>query len=197
VLAAFAVNAPDKLPSLREFRGDAPAEPQPEVAPRSCSPRRCAGPPWASAPSPGTEASMADAKMLGRASVEEGLRRIPQLVLEDLGAQLAKEVEDLTEALQRAAPVSALEAHPGQLRDGIVFYPNPGRPLSYMILASARDTKGRLFGRYVEFGHIAADGTHIPASSFWFPTYRARRKAMRRRLSQASLKRIRTLFPET
>jgi hypothetical protein len=129
------------------------------------------------------------------AKLQARLGKVPEAVRQALADQLAKEAEDLVAAEQRAAPVSELEDHPGQLRDSIQSYPNPDRPLSFRIIAAARDKAGRLFARYVEFGHTTAGGKYVPAHAFWFPTYRARRKAMRRRLTAAPRKALKALFP--
>lgn len=141
---------------------------------------------------------MTDAKMLNLAKVKARLRKLPELVKQAVGTQLATEVEDLTDAIKRAAPVgNDLEGRAGELRDSVHFYPNPDRPLSYRVIADARDPKtGKFIGVHVEAGHKAADGSHVPAHPFFFPIYRARRKPMRRRLSTAGLRAARAQFPE-
>jgi hypothetical protein len=122
--------------------------------------------------------------------------RLPEGLRADVAAQLEVEVKALVAAEKRAAPVSELEQHPGQLRDKIEAYKTPDRPLSWRVIAGARDGLGRLFARFVEFGHLAKDGSHVPASPFWFPTYRALRKGIRARLMAAARKSIKRLFPE-
>lgn len=140
---------------------------------------------------------MADAKMLNLQRVLARFAKLPQQLKVDVGSQLAKEVEDLTEAIQRAAPVGHdLEKTPGELRDSVHFYPTPDRPLSYRILADARDAKGDFIGAHVEQGHKAPDGSHVPRQPFFFPTYRARKRGMRRRLSAAGRKSVKAQFPE-
>lgn len=135
-----------------------------------------------------------DTKMLNLQRTLARLGRIPQSMKTAVGSQLAKEVEDLTEAEQRAAPVSELEDHPGQLRDSIHFYANPDRPLSYRIIADAKDDKGSYIGAHVEHGHKAVDGSHVPAVPFFFPTYRARKKGLKRRVSAAGRKAAKAEF---
>jgi hypothetical protein len=138
---------------------------------------------------------MATAKMLNLQRTLERMKKLPEMVKQAVGTQLAGEVEDLTEAIQRAAPVNDLDQYPGQLRDSVHFYPNPDRPLSYRILADAKDDKGKFIGSHVEHGHKARDGSHVPRVPFFFPTYRARKKAMRRRISAAGRKAIKAEFP--
>lgn len=139
---------------------------------------------------------MASARMLGVERLKARLRRIPDLVKVAVASQLADEVEGLTEAIQRAAPVSAdREDTPGELRESVHFYPTPGRPLSYRVLADARDADGNFIGPHVEHGHKAADGSQVPRAPFFFPTYRARKKGMQRRLKAAARKAIKAEFP--
>lgn len=136
------------------------------------------------------------AKMLGLDAVLARLERIPKEVREAVEAQLDKEVDDLVAAFKRAAPVSDLEAHPGQLRDSIEAYPAPGNPLRRRIIVGARDKQGRVFGSYVEFGHNTPKGGHVSASPFFWPTYRAHRKGIRRRLALAATKVLKVQFPK-
>ena len=136
------------------------------------------------------------ATMEGLSALVDRLERLPAAVKDALEAPLNREVEDLVSALKRAAPVSDLEDHPGQLRDSIQDYPNPSRPLSFRIIVGARDSKGRLFGRYVEFGHTSKSGRYVPAAPFFFPTYRARKKAMQRRILAPARQAIRRMFPK-
>jgi hypothetical protein len=135
------------------------------------------------------------AKMLNRSKVNARLAKLPAAVTAAKREQLEKEVDALVEAEKRAAPVSELEDHPGQLRDSIQAHTNADRPLSYRIIVGARDKFGRLFGRYVEFGHTSRGGQYVPAHAFWFPTYRSRKKAMRQRLFAAPRKVLKALFP--
>lgn len=124
------------------------------------------------------------------------LAKLPALMKAELESALKTEVDDLVEAQRRAAPVSALEDHAGQFRDSIHAYKNPDRPLSYRVLADARDAHGEFIGPHIEFGHHALDGTHVDAVPSFFPTYRARKKPMRRRLGRAAGKAARAAFNE-
>lgn len=136
------------------------------------------------------------ATMRGAAALEARWKRLPDAVRHAAQQGLESEVDALVDAEKRAAPVSELETNPGQLRESIEAYDTPGRPLSKRVIVGARDSKGRLFGRYVEFGHTAADGRYVPASPWFFPTYRARRKALRRRILAPARKVIRQMFPK-
>jgi hypothetical protein len=121
--------------------------------------------------------------------LEKVLRRYARLAPTQKSAvakQLKAEVDDLVAAQKRAAPVDPNSDNPGKLRDSIHAYPNPDRPLSYRILADAKDEDGKFIGSNIEAGHRARDGSHVPARPSFFPTYRARKKGMRRRLMAAS-----------
>lgn len=136
------------------------------------------------------------ATMKGKVSVIDRLRRIPDAVRQAVGDQLLTEVNDLVEAQKRAAPVGGEDdPNPGKFRDSIHSYPTPGRPLSYRVIADAKDPKGRNIGRNIEFGHHALDGTYVPARPSFFPTYRARKKGMRSRLAAAGRKAFKAASP--
>jgi hypothetical protein len=126
-----------------------------------------------------------ETRWLNKQKVLARFRRVPEQIRAEVAAALKVEVHELVEAMRRAAPVSDVEQHPGQFRDSIHEYPNPDRPLSYRVIADARDAKGEFIGPHIEYGHTARDGSHVPAVPSFWPTYRARRKAMRRRLANA------------
>lgn len=134
--------------------------------------------------------------MLGRKSVADRLAALPAAVKRALEPALAREASALVDAMKRAAPVEdALEAHPGGLRDSLHVAPAK-RELSVRIVADARDEQGHVFAAHVEFGHLSQGGTHVPARPFFFPVWRANRRAIKRRLSTVSRKAIKALFPK-
>lgn len=136
------------------------------------------------------------AKMLNLERVLARLAAVPEAIREAVEAQLRAEASELVAAQQRNAPVDETSDNPGELRDSIHFYRNPDRPLSFRILADAKDDDGKFIGSNVESGHRARDGSHVPARPFFFPTYRARKRAMKRRLSDAAVKAAKRAFPE-
>jgi hypothetical protein len=136
------------------------------------------------------------ANMRGLEAVLAGFHRLPSAVTDAAEASLDQATDELVAAERRNAPVSELEAHPGQLRDSIEKYPTPGRPLSFRIIVGARDSKGRLFGRYVQFGHTTPDGKFVPARPWFFEIYRALKKRLRRAIMAGPRKAIRQLFPK-
>lgn len=138
---------------------------------------------------------MADAKMLNKAKIMARMRAIPDKVAVAVGSQLADEVEQMVDAMKAAAPVDPNSEDPGRLRDGLRFYPNPDRPLSYRIINDAKDDDGGYIAAHVEHGTRRKDGTHVAAQPSFFPIYRSRRGPARRRLNKAAREAIRAEFP--
>jgi hypothetical protein len=132
---------------------------------------------------------MAEAKMTGRERAIARLRRIGSAMEREMAPAFEAEVEDLVQAQKRAAPVNPdIEDTPGTFRDSIHKYPTPGRDLSFRIIADAKDDKGNFIGPHIEHGHTAPDGSWVPPTPSFFPTYRARKKKMRARLSRLATK---------
>lgn len=127
--------------------------------------------------------------------IKQRFNSLPSSVREVADDELEKQVEQLVAALKRAAPTSDLELRPGQLRDSIEASRNGQRLISFRVIAWARDEKGRLYGRYVEFGHTAADGKWVPAEPFWFSTYRAWKKGMLAAIRKRVRDRLKAEFP--
>ncbi len=139
---------------------------------------------------------MADAKMLNLERVKARLRAVPAAMQKAAASQLKIEVDDLVAADKRAAPVDDASENPGNFRDSIHAYKNPHRPLSYIVIADAKDKDGKFIGANIEQGHRARDGTHVPGRPSFWPTYRARRAGMKRRMAAKSRAAAKTLFPE-
>jgi hypothetical protein len=142
---------------------------------------------------------MAEAKFVNREKILARLRRLPGSAADAAREQLKIEVDALVAAEQRACPVQAAgaaERPPGELRNSIHSYETEGRVASYRLIADAKDDKGTLYGRYVEFGHTAGDGSYVPAEPFWFSTYRAFKKGMVSRIKAAVRRRLKSEFPE-
>lgn len=126
--------------------------------------------------------------MLNKQKVKARLAGIPKAVKDAVGRQLDHEVKEMVEAQKRAAPLDDGSENPGNFRDSIHAYRNPDRALSYRIIADARDEDGHFIGSHIEHGHRARNGSHVPAKPSFYPTYRARKRPMRRRLQAAARK---------
>lgn len=138
---------------------------------------------------------MADAKMLNRDKAMAKLAQVPQFVQDAVAYQLEDEVNGLVEADKRAAPVDPTSEDPGNFQRSIHAYENPDRPLSWRIIVDAKDKRGAFIATSVEQGHKAADGTQVPGRPSFFPTYRARKPGIRRRLAAAARKAAKVMFP--
>jgi len=146
---------------------------------------------------------MASAKMLNRARILAKLRAAAPSVIQEVEAQLNLEAIELAAAVKRAVPKRT-----GTMAETVRVEPGD-RPMSLKVVVGgvpatrkkvrqgvkkadfekARQ-EGGFQGEYdypmgVELGHRAVDGSHVPAEPFFWPTYRARKKGMRRRMSAA------------
>lgn len=153
------------------------------------------------------------AKMSGVDRQLARLAALPPAMQEAAASQLEQEVDQLVAAMQNVAPVGET----GNLRASI-RKEKGARPLSWRIVAGgplttvkirkgvsdssfAKAKAGRGGGAFdytrgVEFGHLTIDGSFVPAEPFFFPTYRARKSGLKRRVMAAAKKPLKTLFPK-
>jgi hypothetical protein len=132
--------------------------------------------------------------MLNLQKVLARLEKIPPAMKAAAASQLSTEVDGLVSAIKRATPNSD-QTDGAKLRDSVHAFENPDRPLSYRVIADAKGEDGSFIGSPVEHGHRAKDGTHVAASPFFYPTYRAQRKRIRTRVLGASRKALKQLSP--
>lgn len=141
------------------------------------------------------------------------LAKLPAEVRAAVEQQLEAEAEALAAAMRNNVPVDT-----GTLRDSIKVVPGK-HALSRRIVVGGdattvkvrkgvsdadfakakakRNNTGEFdYFRAVEFGHLTPDGVPVPAQPFFFPTYRARKKALKRRIAAAARGPLKTLFPE-
>ncbi len=137
---------------------------------------------------------MAYAKIQGRRAHKARLAKIPKAVKDAVAGQLIVEVDGFVAAAKRAAPVDPKSDNPGEFRDSIRAYPNPKKGLSYHVIVDAKDEDGKPIAAHIEQGHRAVDGTHVAAQPSFFPTYRARRKGMKRRVTAKGRKAIKDTY---
>lgn len=131
---------------------------------------------------------MADAKFQNLERVLARLSAIAPAVRKALADQLKTEADDLAEAIRRAMEVAYADSgdHDHErLKDSVKAIPNAHRAISYFILANARDAKGEPIGAHVEQGHRDRNGKHVAGRPAFWPTYRARKAGIKRRLSKA------------
>lgn len=113
--------------------------------------------------------------------------------------QIEKEAKDLADAVRQAAP----EGPTGNLKKSVEA--RQVSPTAWEVRAGgelttkkvragvkakdiakakvAQNNKGEFdYARGVEFGHRTPDGEHVPAHPFFYPTYRARKGGIRKRI---------------
>lgn len=139
-------------------------------------------------------------KITGRERALRRMRALGPEVRKAVRAQLAKEAEDLADLIWRRVPVDT-----GTLRDSIEVRPGK-RPLSMTIKAGGEPTRKRVrkgvkdahfakakvtggsrgeydYARAVEFGT-----SEQQAQPFFWPSYRQRKRTVRRRMNAAAKK---------
>jgi len=122
------------------------------------------------------------------------LAKIPRAARAAAAAQLEKEADDLVAAIKRNVPVSQ-DSDPGTLRDSVRWEQHAeGKELSVTVIEDAKDGQGKGFAPFVEFGHHKKTGQYVPAQPHFFPTYRARKKGIRRRMQAATRKAVRAEY---
>ena len=125
-------------------------------------------------------------------TVLQRIARVPTAVKRALESQLDKEADDLVSAIKANAPVAPQDSTPGQLRNSV--HKEPGRrELMRRVIADAKDKDGHVYASNVEHGHRTESGSHVAGVPFFFPTYRARRAGIRRRMSKAARDAIKAL----
>jgi hypothetical protein len=142
---------------------------------------------------------MADAKLLNLAKVQANLARVPKAAEEALRRQLPKEVNDgLIPAIKNAmsAQYDTTDHDHQSLIDSVHSYENDDREISLRIIADAKDKDGEFIGSHVEAGHKARDGSHVAAQPAFYPTYRAFKPGMKRRLSKAARDAVKQSFEQ-
>lgn len=138
-----------------------------------------------------------------RDRLKRKLRSLPPAAEKAVKAQLEKEANDLAELIRRRVPVDT-----GTLRESVKVMPGD-RPLSMKVKAGGEPTRKKVrkgvkaadfakakasggsrgeydYARGVEFGT-----SEQPAQPFFWPSYRQRKRPIRRRISAAAKKAVR------
>lgn len=138
-----------------------------------------------------------------RDRLKRKLRSLPAAAEKAVKAQLEKEAADLADLIRRRVPVDT-----GTLRDSVRVTPGD-RPLSLKIKAGGETTRKKVrkgvkdvhfakakitggsrgeydYARGVEFGT-----SEQPAQPFFWPSYRQRKRQIRRRMSTAAKRAVR------
>jgi hypothetical protein len=127
-----------------------------------------------------------------RESVTQILTRLPPALREAAQSALEEATTELVAAMKRACPTAPdLERYAGELQDSIHAYDGhrahkggtERTTLLKTVTADAKDKRGDFYGPHVEYGHVARDGRHVPAHPFFWPTWRALRAGLKRRMA--------------
>ena len=114
---------------------------------------------------------VAGGSVAGAAAYQKRLADMPQKIIADTRAALDTGADQLVERIAHIAPVSELEAHPGELRASV--HKEDGRhDLSVRVVEDAKDAHGRGYAAHVEYGHKTPDGSHVAAVPHFWPSVR-------------------------
>jgi len=128
----------------------------------------------------------------------EGLNRLmarfaamPANVRKRAGQQAFMGAEDMVATMKAIAPRDDGEDGDQKLVDHI--YQEEGRlgDISYVVISDAKDSKGRPKAPRVELGHVAADGTQVPAVPHFYPVVRTLGPKIKRRIASAVTRELR------
>ncbi len=104
-------------------------------------------------------------------------------------ARAAKAVDqsadELVAQMTAIAPADDDPNNGEQVRDRIRKEAGRLGDVSAVVISDAKDAKGRPKATRVELGHMAADGTQVPAEPSFYPVVRTNRVRIRRRIARA------------
>lgn len=107
---------------------------------------------------------------LGR--VRRKLRAVREEAVAEVGAAIMREAMELAQGIHARTPEDT-----GDLKRSITVRKNPRTPAGAIVSAGDADA---FYARWVEFGTV-----HALPQPFFFPTYRARRSLIKRRIAKA------------
>jgi hypothetical protein len=121
----------------------------------------------------------------GLVELQRRIAAIPQAVTDAAKLALEKGADEMVAKVKSIAPVAPeFESQPGQLRDSV--HREPGRhELAVVVVEDARDAEGHLYPGHVEYGHKAADGSHVAAKPHFWPAYQLTKKKRNARINRA------------
>lgn len=124
------------------------------------------------------------------ARLAKRFERMTPAVRKATGDQVRAEAEAMAAQMRRIAPRDDDPNNGQQVRDHIRVEKGRIEEISAVVIADAKDAKGRPKAPRVELGHRAADGTKVEPSPFFYPVIRASRKAVKRRIAASMRKAI-------
>lgn len=116
---------------------------------------------------------------------------MPAAVRKVAGQQAFLGAEEMVAAMRAIAPRDDSQDGDQKLVDHI--YQEEGRlgDISYVVISDAKDAKGRPKAPSVELGHMAPDGTHVPAVPHFYPVVRTVGPKVKRRIASAVTRELR------
>lgn len=133
---------------------------------------------------PGDEYAAAVARLVRR------FERMTPAVKKATGERVKAEAEAMAGQMRRIAPRDDRPDNGQQVRDHIRVEKGRIEEISAVVIADAKDAKGRPKASRVELGHRAEDGTSVPPSPFFYPVIRASRKGVKSRIARDMRKAI-------
>lgn len=117
------------------------------------------------------------------------LGAMPAILRDSIREANVKSANETARTGKRVAPRSPDGPHIG---DSIVITSgNPNLMEKVVSIDGAADD----YAGPLEWGHVAADGSHVPANPWWIPLARVMNKKHRGRLQRALRKALRVAFP--
>lgn len=129
----------------------------------------------------------------GLEGIERLMRKIdamPAAVRKAAGQEAFLGAEAIAAEMRAIAPRDDNPDNGEQVRDHIRVEEGRLGDMSYVVIADAKDEKGRPKAVPVELGHKASNGTIVEPAPFFWPTVRARRKGINRRIKSATTRAI-------
>lgn len=124
----------------------------------------------------------------GVLSLQRKIAALPDAIVAEVKPALEDGADHFVERLKETLPESTdLDPHPGALRESAHREQGPTE-LSVRVVVDAKDEHGDPFGAHVEYGHMAADGTHVEALPAFWPTYQVEKRVIRSRIQRAATK---------
>lgn len=102
---------------------------------------------------------------------------------QEMASAIDKSADEFLSIVQPIIPVSDLDATPGALRDS-VHKEDGAHALAKIVVADAKDSKGREYGAHAELGHRTPGGGHVEGFHVWYPTFRLLRKRLLGRIKR-------------
>lgn len=120
----------------------------------------------------------------GLEALQRKVAALPDAIVDEVKPALDRGAKRFVAKVKSIAPVSELEANPGDLRDSV--HTEPGRhELAVQVIEDAVDEAGKAYPAHVEYGHKAPDGSHVEAKPHFWIAYQLIKKPFRDLMNRA------------